>query len=249
MKELSVLVIESCHQLGRELCDYLLQAGMQVDFAATGALGLKLARAISFDVIVINVMLAGSKGADLCRSLKQVCDPIPPVLLMSDTDCLAEKRQGFAAGADDYMSKPYCLEELGLRCQALSRRHKLHQPQTLSIGELQINENQRTATRAGRKLKLSNTDFDILIMLAQAYPNVVSRQQLANKIWANTSYDSDVIRSHIYTLRRELDKPFAIPMLKTLHRQGYRLELTASHFNDIHSVMFTSEQSHGVTHE
>lgn len=243
MKELSVLVIESCHQLGRELCDYLLQTGMQVDFAATGALGLKLARAISFDVIVVNVMLAGSKGADLCRLLKQVCDPIPPVLLMSDKDCLAEKRQGFAAGADDYMSKPYCLEELGLRCEALSRRHKLHQPQTICIGELQIKKNQRIATRAGRMLKLSNTDFDILMMLAQAYPNAVSRQQLANKIWADTSCDSDVIRSHIYTLRRALDKPFATPMLKTLHRQGYRLEVTASHFNDNCAASLPQAQS------
>ena len=232
MKELSVLVIESCHQLGRELCDYLLQAGMQVDFAATGTLGLKLARAISFDVIVINVMLTGSKGADLCSTLKQQCDPIPPVLLMSDRDCLTEKRQGFAAGADDFMSRPYCLEELGLRCEALSRRHKLHQPQTICIGELKINENRRVVVRAGKKLRLSNTDFEILMMLAQAYPNAVSRQQLANKIWAGRYCDSDVIRSHIYTLRRELDKPFATPMLKTLHRQGYRLEVAASHFND-----------------
>ncbi|WP_166836022.1 response regulator transcription factor [Rheinheimera pleomorphica] len=235
MKELSVLVIESCHQLGRELCDYLLQAGMQVDFAATGTLGLKLARAISFDVIVINVMLTGSKGADLCSTLKQQCDPIPPVLLMSDRDCLTEKRQGFAAGADDFMSRPYCLEELGLRCKALSRRHKLHQPQTISIGELKINENRRVVVRADKKLRLSNTDFEILMMLAQAYPNAVSRQQLANKIWAGRYCDSDVIRSHIYTLRRELDKPFATPMLKTLHRQGYRLESTASHYNDIHT--------------
>lgn len=224
MKGLSVLVIESCHQLGQEICDYLLQAGMQADFAATGALGLKLARAISFDVIVVNVMLAGGKGADLCRTLKQMCDPIPPVLLMSDRDCLTEKRQGFSAGADDYLSKPYCLEELGLRCKALSRRHKLHQPQTICIGELQLNENQRLVTRAGRVLKLSNTDFDILMMLAYAYPNSVSRQQLINKIWAGAPCDSDVIRSHIYTLRRALDKPFTTPMLKTLHGQGYKLD-------------------------
>lgn len=224
LKALSVLVIESCHQLGRQICDFLLQAGMHVDFASTGPLGLKLARTNSFDVIVLNVRLSGSRGIELCRSLKQLCNPIAPVLLISDSDCLTEKRQGFAAGADDFMSKPYCLEELSLRCEALSRRHRLHQPQIISIGELYINENQRMVTRAGRTLKLSNTDFDILMTLAYAYPNSVSRRQLADKIWAGTSCDSDVIRSHIYTLRRVLDKPFATPMLKTLHGQGYKLD-------------------------
>ena len=224
LKAISVLVIESCYRRGRELCDYLLQAGMQVDFSSTGTLGLKLARGNSFDVIVLNVRLAGSNGIELCRSLKQMCNPIAPVLLMSDSDCLTEKRQGFAAGADDFMSKPYCLEELSLRCEVLSRRHKLHQPQIISIGELYINENQRMVTRAGRKLKLSNTDFNILMTLAYAYPNSVSRRQLANKIWAGSSCDSDVIRSHIFTLRRVLDKPFATPMLKTLHGQGYKLD-------------------------
>lgn len=224
LKALSVLVIESSYQLGRQICDYLLQAGMYVDFAATGTLGLKLARANSFDVIVLNVRLAGSKGIELCCSLKQMCNPIAPVLLISDSDCLTEKRQGFAAGADDFMSKPYCLEELSLRCEALSRRHKLHQPQIISIGELYINENQRMVTRAGRKLKLSNTDFDILITLAYAYPYAVSRKQLADKIWANDCRESDVIRSHIYTLRQTLDKPFTSPMLKTIRGQGYLLD-------------------------
>ncbi|MGI5308678.1 winged helix-turn-helix domain-containing protein [Rheinheimera sp. WS51] len=103
----------------------------------------------------------------------------------------------------------------------------------LTNGSANVNLKQYvTVTRAGLKLKLSKTDFNLLMILANACPNAVSRQQLANKIWCAMQCDSDVIRSHIYTLRQALDKPFATPMLRTLHKQGYRLEATSSHFND-----------------
>lgn len=225
MAILSVLVIEDTPEIGREVCDFLSAQGMQVDYAANGALGLSLAQQQHYDVIVLDVMLPDINGVAVCKTLKQNCDPLPAVLMLTARDSIADKSLGFDAGADDYLTKPFDLTELQLRCQALARRHQLHQSQTVVIGELSINEKQQLAERQGQSLKLSSTDFAILLLLVQAYPNAVSRQQLVNKVWGDEAPDSDVIRSHIYTLRQALDKPFATPMLTTLHGIGFKLQV------------------------
>lgn len=219
----SVLVVEDTPQIGQEVCDFLIDQGMQVDYAATGTQGLQLASQQHYDVIVLDVMLPDVSGVTVCSALKQQCDPIPAVLLLTARDSIADKSLGFDAGADDYLTKPFDLTELLLRCQALARRHQLHQLQTICIGDLHINEKQQSAVRQGRALKLSSTDFAILSMLARAYPNAVGRQQLISKVWGDDVPDSDVIRSHIYTLRQALDKPFETAMLKTLHGIGFKL--------------------------
>lgn len=225
MTILSVLVIEDTPEIGREVCDFLSAQGMQVDYAATGNLGLSLAQQQHYDVIVLDVMLPDINGVTVCKTLKQSCDPVPAVLMLTARDSIADKSLGFDAGADDYLTKPFDLTELLLRCQALARRHQLHQSQTIVIGELAVNEKQQLAERQGHSLKLSSTDFAILVLLVQAYPNAVSRQQLVNKIWGDEAPDSDVVRSHIYTLRQALDKPFATPMLATLHGIGFKLQV------------------------
>lgn len=225
MTILSVLVIEDTPEIGREVCDFLTAQGMQVDYAANGACGQSLAEQQHYDVIVLDVMLPDINGVAVCKTLKQSCDPVPAVLMLTARDSIADKSLGFDAGADDYLTKPFDLTELQLRCQALARRHQLHQSQTVVIGELSINEKQQLAERQGQSLKLSSTDFAILLMLVHAYPNAVSRQQLVNKVWGDEVPDSDVIRSHIYTLRQALDKPFATPMLTTLHGIGFKLQV------------------------
>lgn len=226
MSNLSVLVIEDTVAIGREICDFLSSKGLRTDYAASGKLGLSLAANQHYDVIVLDVMLPDINGVTVCKMLKQQCDPLPAVLMLTARDSIADKSLGFDAGADDYVTKPFALTELLLRCQALARRHQLHQSQTIVIGELAINQKQQLAERQGLRLKLSSTDFLILLTLVQAYPNAVSRQQLINKIWGEDTPDSDVIRSHIYTLRQALDKPFTSPMLTTLHGIGFKLQAT-----------------------
>lgn len=226
MTRLSVLVIEDTCAIGSQICDFLNAQGLQTDYASTGRQGLSLATSQHYDVIVLDVMLPDVDGVTVCKRLKQQCDPLPAVLMLTARDSIADKSLGFAAGADDYVTKPFELAELVLRCQALARRHQLHQSQKIVIGELTMYKNQQRAERQGQPLKLSSTDFTILLTLVQAYPNAVSRQQLVNKIWGDDAPDSDVIRSHIYTLRQALDKPFASPMLTTLHGIGFKLQVT-----------------------
>lgn len=228
MTTLTVLLVEDTLAIATEVCDYLEEQGVQVDFAATGRHGLQLAQEQNYDVVILDVMLPDMTGIQVCESIKLTCDPVPPVLLLTARDSISDKSVGFEAGADDYLTKPFDLQELYLRCQALARRQQLHQAQTVKIGELEVNERQQWAQREGQLLKLSSTDFAILLLLVRAYPNAVSRQQVISKVWGDDMPDSDVLRSHIYTLRQALDKPFATPMLATLHGVGFRLQTSES---------------------
>ena len=228
MTTLTVLLIEDTLAIATEVCDFLEEQGVQVDFAATGKQGLHLAQSHDYDAIILDVMLPDMTGIQVCESIKLTCDPVPPVLLLTARDSISDKSVGFAAGADDYLTKPFDLQELYLRCQALARRQQLHQAQTVKIGELEVNERQQWAQREGQLLKLSSTDFAILLLLVRAFPNAVSRQQVISKVWGDDMPDSDVLRSHIYTLRQTLDKPFASPMLATLHGVGFRLQTSES---------------------
>jgi DNA-binding response OmpR family regulator len=224
MTKLSVLLIEDTVAIASQVCDYLTEHGVSIDYAANGGEGIRLAQALSFDVILLDIMLPDQDGKEVCKVLKSQCDPVPPILMLTARDSIEDKTEGFDAGADDYLTKPFALPELLARCKALARRHNLHQSQKLCIGQLVVNVNQQQAFRDGNSLKMSATDFAILSLLAEAYPNALSRQHVINKIWGEDFPDSDVLRSHIYTLRQVLDKPFEQAMLKTVHGLGFRLE-------------------------
>jgi DNA-binding response OmpR family regulator len=224
MSKLSVLLIEDTVAIAARICDYLEAEGMEVDYASNGAEGIRLAQQQAFDVILLDLMLPDMDGKEICQILKRDCDPIPPILMLTARDSIDDKTQGFDAGADDYLTKPFALPELLVRCKALARRSELHQSQRTTIGELVVHEKQQRAERCGQALSLSSTDFAILLLLVKAYPNAVSRQQIINKVWGDDFPDTDVLRSHVYTLRQALDKPFAYPMLKTVHALGFKLE-------------------------
>lgn len=223
---LSVLLVEDHYPIATSICDYLTRHGVQTDFAADGKTGLQLALQQPYDVIVLDLMLPDGSGIQICQQLKQQCDPIPAVLMLTARDSIADKTEGFHAGADDYLTKPFELTELLLRCQALARRRQLHHSSVLCLGDLHCDTRQQQVSRAGIPIPLSATDYHILLMLLQAYPQAVSRQQLLNRIWQDDPPDSDVLRSHIYTLRQALDKPFDRPLIVTLHGIGFKLQLT-----------------------
>lgn len=222
---IAVLLVEDTQSLAAEVYDYLEDQGISVDYAAAGHEATKLAMKHNYDVIVLDVMLPDASGYDICQHMKQECSPVPAIIMLTARDSIEDKSQGFEAGADDYLTKPFSLRELLLRCKALARRQRLHQSQEVSIGDLVINQGQKTAYREQLPLRLSQIDFKILALLVDAYPNAVSRQQMLDAIWGDARPDSDVLRSHIYVLRRELDKPFSQPMLKTIHGIGFKLEV------------------------
>jgi len=218
-----VLLIEDNYAIAEQLCDFLARHQFEVDYANDGKTGFTLFQKNAYDVIILDLMLPDINGIDLCDKIKNTSDIVIPVLMLTARDSIADKGLGFDAGADDYLTKPFELEEVVMRCLALAKRHQLHKSTCLTIGDLTMDMQQHQVHRAGRPLKLSLTDFNILLALAYAYPNAVSRTELIAKIWGDDFPDSDVLRSHIYTLRNIIDKPFGHAMIKTIHGLGFKL--------------------------
>ncbi|WP_394132371.1 response regulator transcription factor [Shewanella maritima] len=219
----SILVVEDTHDIAVQLCDFLESKGFLVDYAETGELAITLASSNNYDVIILDLMLPDMDGIQVCEAIKQSCDTVPPVLMLTARDSIEHKVEGFGVGADDYLTKPFVLEEVYLRCVALTRRHRLHQSKVLEVGDLKINVSTNEISRADEVIKLSGKDFQILTLLAEAFPNAISKRQIVAKIWGEDSPETDAVRSHMYTLRNAVDKPFAYAMIKTVHGIGFRL--------------------------
>jgi DNA-binding response OmpR family regulator len=221
---LRILLIEDESDLAANVIDYFESLGHAVDYASDGATGSALALTEHFDVVVLDLMLPKVDGSEVCRQIREKAAHRIPVLMLTARDSLHDKLLGFEAGADDYLTKPFALSELHARCQALSRRGQLHRSAMIVIGSLQIDARKREAVRGGVRLHLTRKGFDILMALAEVYPAAMTRSELVARIWGNDWPDSDALRSHVYTLRQELDAPFGRPILKTIQGVGFRLE-------------------------
>lgn len=228
MAELSILLIEDNLTIARQLSEFFEGHNWVVDYASNGAQGIDLALTQNYDVIILDLNLPDIDGLKVCEQIKQQAKVNPPILMLTARDAFEDKAQGYGIGADDYVTKPFEFRELALRCQALARRHNLHQSHSIEIGELFIEQNECIAKRQQQTLKLTNIGFKILLTLAKAYPQAVSRSNLIFRVWGDTPPDTDALRTHIYSLRNALDKPFKTSMLTTITNVGYKLE----HFDE-----------------
>jgi DNA-binding response OmpR family regulator len=225
LRNLNILLIEDNVAIARQLLEFLADHGWQVDYADTGGLGLKLVDANIYDVVILDLNLPDMDGLNVCAHIKQSGEINTPVLMLTARDAFEDKAQGFGQGADDYVTKPFEFRELALRCQALARRNDLHRSKQLHVGELRIDLAQNIASRDDQRLVLTAIGFRILVQIAQAYPNPISRSRLLHQIWGDSPPESDALKSHIFSLRSALDKPFATPMLSTITNVGYKLVL------------------------
>jgi DNA-binding response OmpR family regulator len=224
---LRVLVVEDHVPLREQVVALLTRAGHVVDEAADGRLGLLMALQNPPDVLLLDIGLPGLDGMRVCEALRAQSARYVPVLMLTARDALPDKLQGFNAGADDYLVKPFAGEELLARIQALSRRKGMGEDYLLSIGSLCIDRRARTASRCGQPLALPPIAFSILLMLAETFPRALSRSEIVEALWQGEAPDSDSLRTHIFQLRQQLDKPFEHAMLKTVHGVGFRLESDA----------------------
>ncbi|MEP4147458.1 MAG: response regulator transcription factor [Halioglobus sp.] len=220
---MKIILVEDNSTIATQVVGFLEGLGWAVDYAATGNQGIELASAAVFDVMILDLNLPDMDGLEVCRRLKSDLDYNLPVLMLTARDAYEDKASGYGQGADDYVTKPFDLRELRLRCEALTRRQGLHRSAELKLGELCLLVKSQEAQREGVPLKLTGIGFRILQELVEAYPEPVTRTQLIHKLWGDDPPDSDALRSHVYSLRAALDKPFASAMLKTLPNLGYRL--------------------------
>lgn len=220
-----LLIVEDHVALAQNLFEFFGEQRYVLDFASDGLTALHLVATNHYDVIILDVMLPGLSGFEVCRRLRQDMQCATPVILMTAKDQLADKEQGFALGADDYLVKPFNLRELQLRVEAMQRRQP-GQAKTLLLQAPGVSfdpGNLCIQTDNGVTLELSGTAAKIFSTLIQAYPNFVSYEQLRDNVWGEREADMNTLRTHVYALRKQLQDVFEIPMIKTLHGRGYRL--------------------------
>lgn len=223
-ERLRILVIEDNLALRTSMAGLFEAHGHQVDFAADGRTGLNLALSAPPDVLVLDLALPMLDGLEVCAQLRARADRHIPILMLTARDTLHDKLKGFTAGADDYLVKPFAGEELLARCLVLAHRHRVGEAHNLRIGSLCIDRKTNEVRRHEHLLDLQQTPFRILLALAEAWPRTLTRSDLVSRLWGDDAPESDPLRSHLYLLRQVLDKPFEIPMLKTVHGVGFKLE-------------------------
>ncbi|WP_223788777.1 response regulator transcription factor [Marinicella meishanensis] len=222
--QLSILVIEDQRELAHNISRYFEPLGYLLDFAYTGTQGLNLALENFYDVIILDVMLPGLDGLMVCSVIRQKSKRHIPIIMLTARDTLDDKVQGFESGADDYLTKPFELQELHLRCQALAKRKGFNKSSVITIGDLSVDLKQQQAHRGDTLLELNTMGFKLLALLAEAHPREVTRSEIRQKLWGDEPTESDAIRSHIYQLRSVVDKPFQSAMIKTHHGVGFSLQ-------------------------
>ncbi|WP_433827765.1 response regulator transcription factor [Actinoplanes sp. CA-015351] len=221
--ERRVLVVEDERVIADAVAARLRAEGFQVHLAGDGPAAVEAARTLRPDVVVLDVMLPGFDGLEVCRRI-QAERPVPVLMLTArgdETDLLV----GLAVGADDYMAKPFSMRELAARVHALLRRAEKNQVQpdsTIARGDLEINSSERRVTRAGVEIHLTPTEFDLLVHLAGRPRTVVPRERLLAEVWgwADAS-GTRTVDSHIKALRRKL----GADLIRTVHGIGYALEV------------------------
>ncbi len=218
-----ILIIEDNQAISENIADFFEAKGYILDFSMDGIGGMHLALTNEYDVIVLDIMIPGMDGLTLCKKLRREADNQTPIIMLTARDTLEDKLLGFDSGADDYLVKPFALKELEARINVLAKR-KTQDNKILTCADVKMDLGTFEVNRQGRKIELNNTCISILRLLMERSPNVVSRKELENHLWGDMPPGSDVLRSHIYTLRRKIDKPFKWPIVETVHGIGFRLK-------------------------
>src|ERR1700739_1008120 len=218
-----VVGIEDNSDIATTIGDYLEDRGHVVDFAGDGVTGLHLAVVHEFDAIVLDLTLPGMDGLELCRKLRQEARRQTPVLMLTARDALDQKLTGFDSGADDYMVKPFALQELEARLTVLARRGKGLQSRLLQVADLTYNLDTLVVTRGGKSIQLNPIGLKLLQHLMESSPSVVTRQDLETRVWGEELPESDSFAVHPHGWRPAINKPFDNPLIQTRHGIGYRM--------------------------
>ena len=222
-----VLVVEDEVRMAGLLERALREEGHAVDVAADGPEGLWLATENAYGAIVLDVMLPGLDGFQLCRRLRESGRWVP-VLMLTARDAVGDRVRGLDAGADDYLIKPFSLLELTARLRALARRDDRSRPVILAEGDLRLDPAAKRAWRAATELHLSPKEFSLLELFLRHPGNVLTRSQIIEEVW-DFAYEggSNVVDQYVNYLRRKIDAPFGRHDIETVRGMGYRLRRAA----------------------
>ena len=220
----SVLIIEDDPRIRRMLQMTLQREGLEVIEAGSGEDALEQLGERSFDVILLDLMLPGKDGFEVCREIRKTSNT--PVIMVTARSDSHDVVAGLEAGADDYVSKPFVVKELSARIRALARRTRAPEPRVrLTVGDLEVSPVEGTVTRNGELLSLTRTEFRLLCELAAEPGRVFSREELLERVWGYDYFgDSRLVDVHVRRLRKKVEPDPANPTLVTTVRgMGYRV--------------------------
>jgi len=217
------LVVEDEVRTAALLRRGLAEEGYAVDMAADGPEGVWRATEFGYDVVVLDVMLPGFDGFEVCRRLRSGGCWVP-VLILTARNELADRVRGLDCGADDYLAKPFSFDELFARLRALIRRGAPERPAVLQVGGLRLDPATRRAWRGETELRLSPKEFALLELFLRHPDQVLTRTRILEHAW-DCAYDggSNVVDQYVGYLRRKVDRPFGQAQLETVRGAGYRL--------------------------
>jgi two-component system OmpR family response regulator len=217
-----VLVVEDDVKMASLLRRGLLEEGLAADVARTGDDALWMAEATEYDAIVLDVMLPGADGFEVCRRLREA-GRWSPVLMLTARDAVEDRVAGLDAGADDYLTKPFSFAELLARLRALARRAPLERPTVLEADDLRLDPATRRAWRGDVEIGLSAKEFALLETFMRRPGDVLSRLHLLEHCW-DYGYEnrSNVVDVYVRYLREKIDRPFGRKSLETVRGAGYR---------------------------
>lgn len=220
-----ILVVEDEHKIAGSIKKGLEQESYAVDVAYTGPDGYDMASAEDYDIIILDLLLPGLDGIQVCKQLRQQ-NIHTPILMLTARGQISDRVTGLDAGADDYLTKPFAFEELLARVRALSRRPHTSTGTTLSYEGLSLNTSSYDVLRAGKSIRLSSKEYSLLEYLLRHPNQVLTKDQIIGHVW---NYDADVLPNtvevYIGYLRNKIDKPYPDqpPLIQTVRGFGYKL--------------------------
>ncbi|MBK5290040.1 MAG: response regulator transcription factor [Acidimicrobiia bacterium] len=221
-----LLIVEDEPRMATLLKRGFVDEGYAVDIATSGIDGLWMGTENPYDAIVLDVMLPGKDGFEVCRELR-AAQRWTPIIMLTARESVDDRVRGLDVGADDYLLKPFSFAELSARLRALVRRGSHERPTTLEVGDLRLDPARHRAWRASTELNLSPKEMALLELFLRHPDEVITRTQILEHVW-DFAYDglSNVVDQYVSYLRKKIDKPFGRDDLKTVRGVGYRLTVT-----------------------
>jgi OmpR-family two-component system manganese-sensing response regulator len=229
-----LLIVEDEVEMAKPLCAILTREGHSVEVAHDGERGEELLSAHSYDLLILDWMLPGCSGLELCRRLRRQGNALP-VLMLTAKDTVDDRVQGLDVGADDYLVKPFELKELLARVRALLRRptgplrSADGQEDQIQVGDVTLDLKRKLAFRQGKPIELSAKELQLLELLMRRAGEVLTHEEILETLWQETREDAsaslNLVAAHIKLLRRKIDKEFDSAMIHTVYGLGYRFGL------------------------
>ena len=219
---ISAILVEDDRDIATAVVEYLQLESIDCDYASNGASALELIRAQNYHVVILDINLPRMSGYTVSKTLREEGSDVP-ILMLTARDTLDDKLTGFSSGTDDYLVKPFAMDELVARVKALAGRRSTRSFR-LQVGDLQLNVSERRATRDGELLDLAPKSLALLEVLMRASPDPVSRKELTESVWGDDEPESNSMNVHMHSLRKNVDLPGMPKLLQTVAGYGYAIK-------------------------